>query len=254
MPSLSGNVAADRQAGALLAADQDLVPADVVADELEADRRLQHLQAVVPGDGIDEVGGGDGAGDVAVLPLDPHQVVVKKGQDVVRLDEGAVLVDDAVAVGVAVGGQTQADIRPAPHQVDEIVDMGRGGFRRQAAEIGVAMVVERHDLNPRLAQQGVEVAATGPVHRIDGEGHARTGDGGKVDQFPQPGEIGLARIDDLDQAGPDRRHPAPFPGSRIRRAWRWPGPRCHGSSPAAPARRSRGRTSGRCTRAGCGWR
>ena len=62
------DVAADRQPRALFSADGDFVLFDQLADVLEAYRRLVQFDLVMPRQGIDEVGGGDGFGYAVLQP------------------------------------------------------------------------------------------------------------------------------------------------------------------------------------------
>ena len=80
---------------------------DEFADVFEADRGFIKRDLVVIGEGVDEVGGGDAFGDAVAPAAGFDEVVEEQGDDVVGLDEGAVLIDDAEAVGVAVGGDAE---------------------------------------------------------------------------------------------------------------------------------------------------
>ncbi len=85
---------------------------------------------MVFGKGVDQVGGGDAFGH-AVLPAARFdEVVEEQGDDVVGLDEGAVFVDDAEAVGVAVGGNAdgRADLLHLAWQLPSRWSSGSGAW------------------------------------------------------------------------------------------------------------------------------
>ena len=65
---------------------------------------------VMLGESVDQVGGGHGFSD-AVLPTATfNQVVEKQCDDVVRLEEGTVLIDDAKTIGVSVGSDADMSL------------------------------------------------------------------------------------------------------------------------------------------------
>ena len=69
---------------------------------------------MVIGEGVDEIGGGHALGHAVTPAARLDQVVEEQGNDVIGLDEGSVLVDNAEAVRVAVGGDGQVGPR-LPH-------------------------------------------------------------------------------------------------------------------------------------------
>src|SRR3954469_22230329 len=90
------------EACAFFSADCDLVSLDEFTDVFKADRSLVKLNLVMVGKSIHEVGGRYGLRD-SVFPLPTlNQIVEEKRDDIVRLDEGAVLIDDAKAISVPV--------------------------------------------------------------------------------------------------------------------------------------------------------
>ena len=73
------------------------------------------------GDGVDHLGGGDTASGGHFPGASLDEVVVYESQDEVRLNPGAVGVDDAEAIGVTVGGDppkrsSRSKKAPAPGQ------------------------------------------------------------------------------------------------------------------------------------------
>src|SRR5262249_60964878 len=84
------------------------------------------------------------ARDPAPPPLSPEQIPGEKGQDLVRLDVGAGLVEHAEAVGVAVAGEAEARALLA-HVFAERDELLFAALRREAAEQRIALGVPRRD-------------------------------------------------------------------------------------------------------------
>ena len=183
------DVAADGEAGGLFAADGDLVGDDELADVLEADGGFVERDLVVVGEGVDEVGGGDAFGDAVAPAAGFDEVVEEQGDDVVGLDEGAVGVDDAEAVGVAVGGDAEgrADLFHFAFGVAEQVVVGLGCM---AAEEDVAVVVDGFDGDAGVAEQVGRVAAARAPEGIVDDLDAGLGDGLEVDELGEALEEG----------------------------------------------------------------
>ena len=196
-----GDMAAHGQAGTFFAANEDAVLTDIFADKLEADRRFENLGAVITGDGIDKVGGGDRPGGIAALPLDAQQVIVQKGKDIVRLDKGAVGIDDAVTIGVAIRRQAEGDIVPPANQGDEVGNILFRRFRGEAAKVRIGMSVDHDRTDPGFLQKAIEITAPGAVKGINGDGDLRGGDGIKIDHLTEGGEISRQGIDDTEETG-----------------------------------------------------
>ena len=60
------------------------------------------------GQGVDQVGGGHALGHAVAPAARFNQVIEQQRDDVVGLDERAIAIHDAEAVGVAVGGDARA--------------------------------------------------------------------------------------------------------------------------------------------------
>ena len=102
------HVSLDRQARALLRAEDDLAGDQLLADVLEADRRLVEGNAEARGDRVERVRGRDAPGDAAAAPLAREQVPEEQREDLVGLDVDAARVADAETVRVSVAGEAQA--------------------------------------------------------------------------------------------------------------------------------------------------
>ena len=105
---------------------------------------------MIIGEGVDQVGGGHALGHAVAPAAGLDQIVEEQGDDVIRLDEGSVLVDNAEAVGVAIGGHGQVGAR-LPHLGPCVVQQLVGGLRSMAAEEHVAVIVNRLHGYARLA-------------------------------------------------------------------------------------------------------
>src|SRR5439155_17655755 len=95
---------ADGKPCALLASDHDLILLDELANVFEAYWSLVQLDAMLFGQGIDQVRGRYRLGH-AVLPTPGfHEVIEQQSDDVVRLEERSVIVHNAQLDGIAVRG------------------------------------------------------------------------------------------------------------------------------------------------------
>ena len=97
------NVFADGEASAFFAADQDLVLLDEFANIFEANRGFVELDFVFFGKRVDEIGGRYGFADSVLPAARFDQVIEEQRDDVVGLEERAVFVDNAEAIGIAIG-------------------------------------------------------------------------------------------------------------------------------------------------------
>ena len=117
-------------------------------------------------------------------PRVSHQVVEEQRDDVVGLDEGAVFIDNAEAVCVAIG--RDADLRAnLLHLRSCVAKQMVVGLGRMAAKENIAVIVDGFNCYARFAQNVATVAATGSPERIEDYLDARFGDGLQVDQFAQ---------------------------------------------------------------------
>src|ERR1019366_10686100 len=106
--------------------DEDLVLFDQFADVFEANRGLVELDLVFFGQRVDEVGGGNGFADSVSPAAAFDQVAKEQRDDVVGLEERAVLVDNPEAIGIAIGrdANRRADFAHLVAQVFEKMIVG----------------------------------------------------------------------------------------------------------------------------------
>ncbi len=89
----------------------DLILDNQLADVLEAHRSLVELHLEVLGERVDQIRGGHRLGDTILPAARFDQIVEEQRDDIVWLNEGAALVNDAKAVGVAVRGDADVGFR-----------------------------------------------------------------------------------------------------------------------------------------------
>src|SRR5271156_3962979 len=105
-------MALDANPARLLAAYQDVLVRveHQVGDEFEADAVFIEFAAMFSADAVDHAGGVEGAGDVAWPFLALQQPTQQDGEDLMRIDEVAVFVDRAKAIGVAIGDESRVAV------------------------------------------------------------------------------------------------------------------------------------------------
>ena len=185
---LFGQVVLDGDAGALLAAEHDPALQVELGDVLEADLRLHQRQVVLAGDAVEEVGRRDRAGHPAAPALDLDEIAEQQGQDDVRVDEAALLVDDPEAVPVGVGGQPEvaAGLEDMGLELGQVL-LGAGGA--DAAEVGIDIAVEAFDLDAVLLEDLVEILAAGAEERVGRDLEAGLADDPEIDLALEMGEV-----------------------------------------------------------------
>ena len=97
---------ADGKTGALLAADDNFVLLNELADEFESNRGFVQLDFVKFGESVYEIGGSYRLAHAILPGTTFDKVIEQEGDDVIGLQESAVFVDDAEAIGVAIGGNS----------------------------------------------------------------------------------------------------------------------------------------------------
>ena len=108
MPSRSSDMPAEAVAPALLPADEGVFCHHHRRDVFEAHRRLVHRHFKNLAQPVSHAGGGHRLDDGAALAAHLQQVEAEQGKDLELGDEVALFIDDAHAVGIAIG--SQADV------------------------------------------------------------------------------------------------------------------------------------------------
>ena len=254
------NMAANGEAGALFASERDGVFQNQLADVLEADRRLVNFAAVFGGDGVEQMRSGHAARGIQLPAAAFDEVVVKQAENVVGRNPGAVRVDDAEAVGVAIGGQ--ADLRfmrglLRDHGFREELQIALGDVRAGALEENIALGANGFAAGDAVFGEGaIEIAGAAAVQRVVDDARARFSflirRSARVRRVGQDTaeRYPLARMLPHRAAkGKPRLFYRPCAHTGARR-----GPRYRGSLRAEPGRRRRRKTSGRDTPPDYGWR
>ena len=154
---------------------------------------------------VQQVGGGHVAHHRAVPAPVLQEVVVEQDEDLVGVEEGAGVVNDPQAVGVAVGGDTQG--RAA---LQDLLGQGEGGGARRAgqasAEEGVAALVDGVHVAARRHEDRLEAGARDPEHGVQDDLEVRVADRLQVhrvqDGVDVPVHGGLGGDGPLRQGGP----------------------------------------------------
>src|SRR3990172_716053 len=196
---LLGHVVLDGHARALLAAEDDLALHQKVADIFESDAGLVHLDAVLLGDGIDEMRRGDGTGGAALPAARPAKVVQEKREHLVGVDVRSVRVQYPESVSVAVHGEADVEL-PLSHRSGEFREVFLGGFGRQSAEHHVPVSMEHRKRAPGIPEHAVKVILPRTIEQVNSDLQPRFFDRLEVDFFPEVVDIHLAEIDIFDEA------------------------------------------------------
>src|SRR5450755_2179857 len=132
-----GEVEAGAEAAAFFAADEDVLFEHELADVFEADGDFVELAAEAVGNFVDELGYRKSLGDIAGEIAGAGEMPGEQGKKLVRIEEGAVAVDGADAVAVAVGAETGVEFS-GEDGFAERLDVRLDGLGMCAAETGVA--------------------------------------------------------------------------------------------------------------------
>ena len=127
---------------------------DKLADVFEADRRLVQLHSMMPPQSVHQIRRGHRLSHAVLPAARLHQVVEQQSDDVIGRDKRSILVQNAKAVGVAVGGD--ADVRfVGLHRLAQIPQQMIIRLWRVAAKKHIAGIVHGEDFDSRRAQQFV---------------------------------------------------------------------------------------------------
>ena len=190
------DVASDAQAAGLLAADDDRLALHQRADVLEADRRLVNLHPEQFRHGIDLVTRRHGADDRAPDATIFAEVIQCQREHLVGREPGAVAIDDAEAVGVAVQPQPEPGLASA-NQRRGFAHPLRAWLGRAAAKERVEGVAEANDVGAGLLKQRVEIAPAGAVHQLHRDLQLGPADRPQVDELADAFQVGRSRVECL---------------------------------------------------------
>ncbi len=117
-----------------------------------------------------------------------------------RVDEAAVLSDGADAVGVAVGGKAGVTLL-LDHRFLQRGDVRQNGLGIDAGEERIVLLANGHVLDAVLVEDAREHAATGAVHRVDGEFEIGAADEVEVGELADRLDVGGLEVDFLNFGG-----------------------------------------------------
>jgi len=160
-------MAADGESGTLFTTNDKFILADQFTDIFEANRCLKNRHTMFFCHSINQMGGGDRAGNASSQLANPDQIIKQQGDDVIRLDIGAVGIKNAKTVSISIGGNPQPDGRIVFHQRDKVRNVFLGWLWRMSAKIRVGFVVNNRVGDAVSSQWSVQIAATGAVQGID---------------------------------------------------------------------------------------
>ena len=193
-----GQIQFGADAAAFFAAEEDIGFEHAVADVFETDLGLPDFAAKFGGDLVDHFGGGKSFGDVAGEFSGSGEMPEQDGKNLVRGDEGAVAIDGADAVGVAIEAETGV-VFAIDHGAAQGGDVRFDGFGIHPAEEWVAGGANFFAGHVVAAEKFGEQAAAGAVHGIDDETKFGIANAGPVDEAGESFEIRSAHVERLDQ-------------------------------------------------------
>src|SRR5438094_1934398 len=167
-----GDVAANTESARLLPTDDGVGLHHLRRDVFESDLDLVDLGVELLRQLLDHRGHVHRLDDRAAHPEHVEQVQHEQREHLQLIDEPAGLVDDADAVGVAVGEDAQV-VAAALHDGDRLVDVGWDGLRVQAAEERVAVRVQLRDSGLAAAEKLGHVAVPRSMHAFVHHAQAR---------------------------------------------------------------------------------
>ncbi len=183
------DVMEDGEAGAFLAADEDAVAEDQRANIFEADRRFVDAEAMERGDSIEEMRGGDAACGIELHAAGFDEVIVEQAENVIGRDEGAIGIEYAVAIRIAIGGEAGrgGGGREGAAQASKIFF---GGIGAGAIEEDIAGGAARGAGNAVRSQGEIQIAGAAAVQGVIEEADARIADEIEANQSGEALEVG----------------------------------------------------------------
>src|SRR3984957_5301496 len=194
-----GQVEFGADAAAFLAAEENVAFEHAVANVFEADRGFPDFAAEFRGDLVDHFGGGKSFGDFAGKLTGTGEMPEQDGENLVRIDERAIAIDCADAVGVAVEAKTRV-VFSFDHGLAERGDVRLDGFGIHAAEERVAIGANLFAGDSVAAKETGEQAAAGAVHGIDYETKICRPNAIPIDEGGEGFKVRGAKIERLNAA------------------------------------------------------
>ena len=199
-PVALGEVALEADAAGFLAPHDDLLGLHEIDDVFEADAVLVDGAAVPGADAVEHFGGVEGAGHVAGPAFVFEHPTEEDREDFVRVDEVAVLVGGADAVGVAVGAEAGV-ASVGDDCFAERADVGFDGLGVDAGKEGVDGAADLDEIDTETSEDAAEQGAARAIHGVDAEFEAGLGDEIEIGEFLNGGHVGGDEINFLDGCG-----------------------------------------------------
>src|SRR6185437_683094 len=193
-PIFLRDVAANRHARAFFAAQRNLILFKIRTNILKSNRCFENRHIVMLRDCVKKMRGGDAARDAKLPAARLDKVVEDERENMIRRKEGAVAIENAEAIGIAVGGESRAGFSLL-ERLDERLEVFLGGIGAGAVEKNVALGANRVNLNAMLREKSVEPAGAASVQGVVCKGKLRRGDDVETHELGETFEIWLAQVD-----------------------------------------------------------
>ena len=190
------DVAADRQSRAFFSADRDLVLLNEFADVLESHGSLNHGRAVMLSDRVHQVRSGHAARRGHFPSARFDEVIVKQAEDVIRLHPRPVGIEDAEAVGVAVGCKSHRRFF-REHGFAQGLQIFVGDVRPRAVEEHVPIRAQSLHIDAMRREGPIQVSGAASVQRVGHDAQFRIAKRFEIHELREAIEIEISRIDFL---------------------------------------------------------
>lgn len=194
------DVAADGEASGGFAADDCVGFGHLGGDVFEADGDFIAFLAEFLRYLVEHVGGADVADDGALPAFIFYQVVVEEHHDVVGVKEFSFVVNDAKAVGIAVGGYTDVAFS-VQDEILEGAECCRGGGGKLAAEKRIVAFMDGVNFASGRKQYGLDGGFAYAVHGVKGDFKPAVADGLHINVVYNIVQVFVQGIDFLNQSG-----------------------------------------------------
>ena len=193
-----GEIHAGADAAAFFATDENILLEHELADVFEADGDFVEVAIVFCGEFVDEFGDGESFGDFAFELTGADEVPDEEREDLMGIDEGAVAIDRADAVAVAVS--SKADVVLAGEDgLAERIDVRLDGFGVSAAEKRVARAADFIAGDAVALENFGEDTSGGAVHGVGNVSKFRFSEAVPVDKFFDGFDVWCTGIEFLDE-------------------------------------------------------
>jgi hypothetical protein len=193
-----GEVQTRADAAAFFATDEDILLEHQLADIFEADGYFVELAVEFGGKLVDQLGDGKSFGDVSREIAGSGEVPDEQREDLMRVDEGAVAIDRADAVAVAVGAKAGV-VFTREDCLAQRGDVRLDGFGMRAAEERVAGATNLVAGDAVALEEVGQESRCGAVHGVGDEAKFGFTQAVPIDKFLDGIQVGSARLKRLNQ-------------------------------------------------------